>query len=179
MQMCCNFCKGRRKLPQTSLISLYYSFAYPYFIYCNHVWGNKYRTILDKLFLVQKKIIRVIKNSPYRAYTEPLFLANQILNVHDINVYTVGVFMYNTIETDVPTLFTSFFRHNSDLHEYPTSRAHDLHVPRGRINVRIFSMRINGAMVWNSIHERVREAQTEMLFKRSLRKYLHDRKSQP
>ena len=30
-------CKARKKLYKSTLISLYYSFAYPYFIYCNHV----------------------------------------------------------------------------------------------------------------------------------------------
>ena len=168
--------KARRKLPQSCLISLYYSIAYPYFIYCNHVWGNNYQTVLDKLILVQKKIIRIITNSPYRAHTEPLFLANQILNVHDINVYNVGIFMYNTINSVVPTLFTSFFQQNVYFHRYNTRRAYDLHVPLGKTNVRKFSIRINGAMVWNTLPESVRESQSLMVFKKSLRKYLNDRK---
>ena len=32
--------KARRKLHKSALLTLYYSFAFPYFIYCNHVWGN-------------------------------------------------------------------------------------------------------------------------------------------
>ena len=38
--------KARKKLNKSSLLNLYYSFAYPYFIYCNHVWGNTYPTNL-------------------------------------------------------------------------------------------------------------------------------------
>ena len=34
--------KARRKLQKSSLISLYHSFAFPYFIYCNHVSPGKY-----------------------------------------------------------------------------------------------------------------------------------------
>ena len=41
--------KARKKLYKPSLIMLYYSFAYPYFMYCNHVWGNNYPTNLEKL----------------------------------------------------------------------------------------------------------------------------------
>ena len=33
-------CKARKKLYKFTLISLYYSFVHPYFIYCNHVWGK-------------------------------------------------------------------------------------------------------------------------------------------
>ena len=47
--------KARKKLSKSSLKNLYYSFAYPYLIYCNHVWGHNYTTSLEKLHLVQKK----------------------------------------------------------------------------------------------------------------------------
>ena len=64
--------KARRKLQKSFLISLYYSFAFPYFIYCNHVWGNTYQTNLNNAVIVQKKLIRIITCSPFRAHTEPL-----------------------------------------------------------------------------------------------------------
>ena len=69
--------KARKKLHRSSLINLYYSCAYPYFMYCNHVWGCNYTTVLEKLVLVQKKLIRIITCSPYRAHTEPLFVCKQ------------------------------------------------------------------------------------------------------
>ena len=40
--------KARMKLHRLSLITLYYSFAYPYFIYGNQVWGNNYASTLEK-----------------------------------------------------------------------------------------------------------------------------------
>ena len=36
-----------KELYRSSLISLYYSFAYPYFIYSNYVWGTSYETNLE------------------------------------------------------------------------------------------------------------------------------------
>ena len=47
--------KARMKLPKSSLINLYYCFAYPYLIYCNHVWGNNYPTNLERLIIMQKE----------------------------------------------------------------------------------------------------------------------------
>ena len=41
-------CKARKKLYKSTLISLYYSFAYPYFIYCNHVWGKSTLPLLKE-----------------------------------------------------------------------------------------------------------------------------------
>ena len=56
--------KGSKKLQKSSLISLYYSFAFPYFIYCNHVWGNTYQTNLNNAVRIQNKLIRIITCSP-------------------------------------------------------------------------------------------------------------------
>ena len=56
--------KGSKKLQKSSLISLYYSFAFPYFIYCNHVWGNTYQTNLNNAVRMQNKLIRIITCSP-------------------------------------------------------------------------------------------------------------------
>ena len=101
--------KARRKLPRSCLISLYYSFAYPYFIYCNQVWCCNFRTSLEKLFLIQKKLIRIINCSSYRAHTEPLFIKNKLLDIYDINVYITAIFMYKVFDSEVSNLFSSFF----------------------------------------------------------------------
>ena len=168
--------KARRKLPKSCLISLYYSIAYPYFIYCNHVWGKNYQSVLEKLILAQKKIIRVITSSPYRAHTEPLFAANRMLNVHDINEYCIGIFMYNTINSNVPTLFENFFRQNNNIHRYETRISQNLHLTKCKSNVRKFSVRINGAMVWNSLPEDLKQSHSLLIFKKRLRKHIIDRK---
>ena len=52
--------KARKLLDKETLITLYYTFIYPCMCYCNHVWGNTYVTYLEKLFLMQKKIVRII-----------------------------------------------------------------------------------------------------------------------
>ena len=71
-------CKARKKLYKSTLISLYYSFSYPYFIYCDHVWRQNYPSCLERRSLIQKKLVRIITYSPFRAHTEPLYFANKI-----------------------------------------------------------------------------------------------------
>ena len=51
--------KARKKLNKSVLLNLYYSFAYPYFIYCNHVWGNTYPTNLKKLLYCRKNLLEL------------------------------------------------------------------------------------------------------------------------
>ena len=169
--------KARKKLQQPCLISLYYSFAYPYFIYCNHVWGSNFRTSLEKLYLLQKKLVRIITSSHYRAHTEPLFTSNQILDIYDINAYMTAIFMYNVMNAETPNLFTSFYQQNKAVHRYNTRIANDLHVPFGRTYVRKFSMRINGALIWNSIPDKIRQSKSLNIFKKAVKRFFIDRKS--
>ena len=99
--------KARKKLYRSSLITLYYAFAYPYFIYCNAVWGKNYPTTLDRLIMLQKKLVRIITCSPFRAHTE-LFFANRILNLVDINDYIIGTFMYEYMHGHVTDIYNNF-----------------------------------------------------------------------
>ena len=168
-------CKARKKLPQPSLINLYYSFAYPYMIYCNHVWGNNYPSNLEKMKKSQKKLVRIITCSPYRAHTGPLFLANRLLNVNGINDYVIGIFMYNYLHGNTPNVFTDYFIHNRDIHHHETRGSDDLNVPYGRLDIRKFSLKISGAKLWNSLPGYVKESNSFVSFKKQLKNYLIDR----
>ena len=106
--------KARKKLKKSVLLNLYYSFTYPYFIYCNHVWGNTYPTNLKKNIVLQKKLIRIVTCSLYRAHSKPLLVANNVLSVSEINVYMVGIFMYNYCNDNVPDVFSGSFQRSRE-----------------------------------------------------------------
>ena len=59
--------------------------------------GKNYPTCLERISLIQKKLVRIITCSPFRAHTEPLYFANKILKVCDINDYIVGTCMYECL----------------------------------------------------------------------------------
>ena len=47
-KVCGILSKARKVLSKDTLKSLYFTFAYPYFIYCIHVWGNTCATYIEK-----------------------------------------------------------------------------------------------------------------------------------
>ena len=65
--------KIRRYLDNTTLTNMYYSFVFPYLIYCVEIWGSSLKSYLDPLVKIQKKCIRTIFFSEYLAPSEPLF----------------------------------------------------------------------------------------------------------
>ena len=169
-------CKARKKLYKSTLISLYYSFAYPYFIYCNHVWGTNYPSCLERIYLIQKKLIRIITCSPFRAHTGPLYFANKILNVYDINDYIIGSFMYECLYGTIPEIFRNYFQRNADVHDHNLRNVNDLYVPYGRLDIRKFSIKIAGANLWNSLPSFVKNSQSNHIFKKNMRHYLVEKK---
>ena len=45
---------------RNAFLTLYYSFVYPYLTYCNHVWGCTYQAKIKQLFILQKKVLRIM-----------------------------------------------------------------------------------------------------------------------
>ena len=49
--------KARKNLPKSLLLTLYYTFAYPYLLYCIHVWGKSGKTVLKLFIKTQNKLV--------------------------------------------------------------------------------------------------------------------------
>ena len=120
--------KVRRYLMKETLISLYYSFVYPYLIYCNHVWGLACKTHMNTLFLLQKRIIRIITGVNRRSHTDPIFKELKLLKCNDINTYLIGRLMHRIYNGDI-TLLRSYFKKNKEVHQYGTRQINHYHVP--------------------------------------------------
>ena len=131
--------------------------------------------ISKKSIVCRKKHVRIITNSPYRAHTAHLLLANRLLSVSEINSYIVDIFMYNSINGILPSTFSFYFVRNRDVHQCNTRQADDLRVPFGRLDVRKFSIKIHGAQVWNSLPQYIRSASAINDFKKKLRNFLIDK----
>ena len=57
-----------------TLLTLYYSFIYPYITYCLEVWGGTSERNLNSIFILQKRIIRILKSLPFRTQVRHLIL---------------------------------------------------------------------------------------------------------
>ena len=76
-------------------LSLYYTLIYPYLSYCNTAWSSTYVSNLSRIFLLEKRIVRVLTNSNYRAHTAPLFSKLKILSIYQLNSFYIGKFMFS------------------------------------------------------------------------------------
>ena len=143
--------KSRKYLNKESLLTLYHCFIYPFLIYCNHVWGNTYKTNLSKLQILQNQVLRIITGSKPRCHVDPLYKYLGILNLSEINMYLTGMFMYKIYNQDVPHVFDDFFMYNYEEHDHDTRSSNYFHVPIIRSNLSAFVIKYHGVIIWNKI----------------------------
>ena len=165
-------CKARKLLNKPTLVNLYYTFVYPYYIYGIQVWGGTYPTNLQKLVLLQKKAIRIITCSKYMASTQNLFTQYKLLRLPEIYKYLVGIFVYKFDNMQVPVIFSGFYAKARAVHSHDTRTADNYRLINIKLNVRKHSMKISGAAIWNMIPMGIRLSKSLEIFK-NIYKYLY------
>ena len=145
--------KIKYKLNTKTLSNLYYTFIYPYLIYSNVVWGNAAKRYLNSLFLLQKRIVRIISRSGFRDPTEMLFSSLNILNIYELHVYYVCIFMYKFDKGLLPNVFDILFTKYVKDHGYSTRVRMRFVPPFCRTNFRKNTIFYIGACLYNSIFE--------------------------
>ena len=83
--------------------TLYLTIVHSHLNYGLHIWGSS--NSIGKVFVSQKKSLRIINNKTYNSHTEPLFKNSEILNVNDQYKFIVQIFMY---QLEYDTLSKSF-----------------------------------------------------------------------
>ena len=159
--------KARKVLHNESMKCLYYSFIYPYMIYCNQVWGSACKTNLEPLLILQKKVTRIILGVHPRSPSEPLFITLKFLSCENIFKYLIGCLMYRINHGELSVLHC-LFRKNSDIHVHDTRQKCHYYLSLCRTNLGKCGLRYVGASVWNSILSvNVNPYVNEFIFSRS------------
>ena len=135
--------KARQLLNKDALITFYYSFLYPYFTYCNSLWGAKYATSVKRLNVLQKRAIRFICGAGRYDSTYKLYDALGIVRFPSLNVYLISKCMYKW--------YNDFYVSNREIYQHNTRQNTLLHTPQVKNNLSKFSIRYRGAHVWNNI----------------------------
>ena len=100
------FYKIRYKLSSDSLYILYCSLFLPYINYCCEIWGNTYISNVNKVFILQKKCIRIIGNANYRDSTKDLFCSLRIVKFFDLVKLKTCEYIFRALNSLLPRSLT-------------------------------------------------------------------------
>lgn len=164
--------KARPLLSKTCLITLYYTFVYPYFTYCIEVWGSTFPSYLLPLFRLQKRAIRLIAFLPYNHTTVDTFISLNILNLKNIYIYSVSIFMFKFVNDMLPDIFKSYFKYNHEIHKRVTRSSHLLHAPFVKTLYRSKNIRFKGVHIFNFMYQYINTTCNLNAYKKSIKKCL-------
>ena len=86
-----------------------YLFFYRHFDYCCEIWGNTYKTSLQCLFILQKRVIRTVTHSDYLANTNEIFVKLCVLKLKDIIAYKSYLLAFKAFNNMLPLILNSLF----------------------------------------------------------------------
>ena len=146
--------KTRNFLNDKTLRNLYFTFIYPYLIYCIEIWGNTNEIHLSPIVKIQKKSIRAITFSHYQAPTAPLYKELNILNLKKLVTQRIALLMFKYHTGVLPNPINNLFTLNNERHNYNTRQMNDLqtHFGRGENIYKLFSF--HGVHIWNQLSKK-------------------------
>ena len=159
--------KARQFLEKRDLLNLYYSYLYPYLIYCIEIWGCAAKSHMNPLYLTQKKIIWIITFSHYISHTQPLFQDLSILPLEKLVLYRIALIMYKMSNCLIPKTMSDLYITNKDIHSYDTRYKNLFRIPKGTINYTSLSARL-----WNILNMKIDVHVPLSQFKSSVVNYL-------
>ena len=104
-----------------TLTNLYYSLIYPFLIYGVFVWGNAYLTTINRLYILQKKTMRIITFSSFDN-TQLHFRSLNIINLSDRVIFYTAVFMFKLHNNFLPSYFDTFLTSIADIDTHYPAR---------------------------------------------------------
>ena len=165
--------KASKLLNTNCLKNIYFALIHSYINYANIVWASSCQTGLKNIFLRQKQAARIIFHKDRLTHSRPLMNSLNALNVYQINLYQISVFMYQVKNGIVPNIFNSNF--SSVDHSYSTRFSlNSFQLPRS-LKTSKFSINIRGPKIWNQfLTNEEKNNPTILSFKRNLKKKILD-----
>ena len=170
-------CKARKVFPTSILKTLYYSIVYPHLTYCVEVWGNASKTHIDSLFMMQKKVLRVITSAGFRAHTDPIFADLQLLKLSEIYISYAMTFVFKFMKGMLPKVFNNFFQRNCEVSSRITRNSHKLYYPKFKTTLFKSSFKYQCVTEWNAKIKYVDDKCSVHAFKKRIKNVLLERGS--
>ena len=99
--------------------------------------GGPLTYLIETIYYLQKRAVRAVTNSDYRAHAAPLFSKLKILDIFQINTLCdIAKFMFRYHNNLLPPLFLNQFMTSSRVHRYDTRTAGNYRVHSCRTNIK-------------------------------------------
>ena len=154
------------------------SLIYSYLNYCNLIWGSAEIGVIKPLFILQKKVIRIVNRSHYLDHTSPIFKSLETLTIYQIYESNCVLFAFKCLNCNMFPYYRNYISQNLDVHTYNTRNNNNYRVNViARLRVIQRSYLHNGIYLWNSLNNSKTDHHSILIFKKKIKSYLLDKLS--
>ena len=147
-------------------IQFYKSYIQPHIDFCNIIWGNTSESNKQKILRMQKRAVRVILDYNVENSHEAMKSLN-IQSIYDRLFLRKAKFMFKVYHNLTPTYISENYNLRSNFNKSVNLRSASTRcfVPsKPRTECFKQSIRYSGCLIWNSLPEEVKSAETQETF---------------
>ena len=140
----------RRYLSKENIKTLYYALIYSRIKYGLTVYGQAGKTNLNKIQVLQNKLLKVLSSKKFRYSTDMLHNEFKILKVEDMVKQEVLTFVFNYFNDNLPPVFDNYYDTLASTHCRNTRHGSNLiRKIKHKIDIAAHSIKIQGAELCN------------------------------
>ena len=175
------FYKIRRYVNSQILTNLYYAMIYPFLIYGINVWGSASQHLINPLFILQKKFLRMkTYNDHYNElhqlpHSDPLFSNEKILKLTDIYKLQLAKFVFECHNKIGPCQFHHIFNPVTNVHQYHTryGSSGNFFVTQAQTTTYgLKNIKNSGTRLWLTLPDSIKNSTSKNIFVLKLKKHL-------
>ena len=164
----------RNLLTNRLKMQLYYSMVYSRIIYGIVLYGACRNSLLNKVQVLQNKLLKVLYNLPFRTDTNELHSNLKILKVKDIYKYQVEQFVYESINKTCIPQFHNYYKYTRSVHNVNTRQKNRLYRAKVKTKYGECSLKHFGVILWNLLSRKIQQSKSLPIFKRARRQLIID-----
>jgi len=143
--------KARHFCPTSILRTLYFSIFNSHLQYGITVWGYANNFYLNKIIKAQKRAVRCITFSKYKAHSTPLLKQLNILSIKDTIYLKTASLLWDFYYDKLPSSLSSYFKKASLSHTQNTRFASSGNL---KVGTRANSFQFIGTNIFNELNNR-------------------------
>ena len=138
---------------------IYYAFVHSHLIYGIEIYGNTCTKYLNKLMILNNKILRILQHALLDTPVSQLYATFHTLPLPDLHNLQILKFVHNFIHhhEKLPCIFSGYFTQNNVFHPYYTRTKDSLHYEIYRNILGQRSIRYIGSLLWNSLFDELKD----------------------
>ena len=145
---------------------LYFAFIYSRLKYGIEVYGSCSKTQMNKLQIVQNRLMKFLFRKPRMTSTNELHHEIKILKLNDLHDFSILQLVHNCLNKKCPLTFAEYFKKKASGHN--TRQAKKLTIPGARLSGGQSRVQYKGVKLWNTTDDSIVSIKNINSFKKAL-----------